>query len=118
MGKRRRSNSTSVEEAKTEEPLIPEPTNESDESEEEAEVVEESDSEEEAVAVIEEDSDDELHPLDENTVGDVPMHWYDEYDHIGYNIVGEKIARPVRKDLMDSFLDREDDSNWYTFNSH
>ena len=82
-------------------------TNESDqEKSEEEEIVQPT-----STLKFEEDSDEEI-ALDENTVGEVPMHWYDEYDHIGYNIVGNKIARPARKDLMDSFLDREDNSNW------
>jgi len=70
------------------------------------------DEENKGTLIGEVDSDDEDHPLDQNTVGEVPMHWYDEYDHIGYNIVGDKIARPAMKDQMDSFLDREDNSNW------
>lgn len=63
------------------------------------------------------DSDDEIIPLDENTIGNVPIRWYDEYDHIGYNIEGEKIMRPegAAKDQIDSFLDRDDETYWLFF---
>ncbi|GMH50898.1 hypothetical protein TL16_g00894 [Triparma laevis f. inornata] len=28
-----------------------------------------------------------------NTIGRVPLHWYDEYDHIGYDVKGEKVMK-------------------------
>ena len=118
MPKRRRSDSGKKKGKNTEEELIP-TTYESDEEiekneQEEVEEVEEGKNEEaKFVPFIEPYSDEEEVALDENTVGDVPMHWYDEYDHIGYNILGQKIARPERKDQLDSFLDREENKNWY-----
>ena len=47
-----------------------------------------------------------------NTVGNIPMHWYDEYDHIGYNVDGVKINKPKRGDELDNFLKKMDDSNF------
>merc|ERR1712137_1167269 len=61
-------------------------------------------SDEDSKYVEEQLSDDELLPLDENTVGDIPMRWYDEYDHIGYNIVGDQIARPQEKNQREVIL--------------
>ena len=29
----------------------------------------------------------------DNTIGRVPLHWYDEYDHIGYDTKGEKVMK-------------------------
>ncbi len=29
-----------------------------------------------------------------NTIGNVPLKWYDDYDHIGYDLDGKKIAKP------------------------
>jgi hypothetical protein len=58
-----------------------------------------------------EESEDETH----NTVGNVPMHWYEDYPHIGYDVEGKKIMKeqgPV-KDEMDRFLDRTDDPNYW-----
>lgn len=50
-----------------------------------------------------------------NTVGNVPLKWYDEYDHIGYDWAGKKILKPEKGDELDSFLKRmEDPSFWRT----
>ncbi|KAI8611552.1 NUC169 domain-containing protein [Chytriomyces sp. MP71] len=53
------------------------------------------------------DSDEETH----NTIGNVPLEWYADLDHIGYDIHGNKIAKPaaVSKDQLDAFLDSMDD---------
>jgi hypothetical protein len=62
-----------------------------------------------------EESEDETH----NTVGNVPMHWYEDYPHIGYDVDGKKIMKkqgPV-KDEMDRFLDRTDDPNYWCTSS-
>ncbi|KAF9468961.1 ribosome biogenesis protein ERB1 [Collybia nuda] len=48
-----------------------------------------------------------------NRVGDIPMHWYDDLPHVGYNIDGKKILRPARGDELDKFLQTvEDPSAW------
>ncbi|KAG6550611.1 hypothetical protein Mapa_007864 [Marchantia paleacea] len=63
------------------------------------------------VKVIEEsDSEDdgELNPR--NTVGDVPLEWYRDEKHIGYDKDGKKITKQERKDQLDAFLSRADDS--------
>jgi ribosome biogenesis protein ERB1 len=52
-------------------------------------------------------SDDE--DAEGNTIGRVPLHWYDAYDHIGYNIAGEKIAKPKMKDSLDHAIENKDD---------
>ncbi|XP_050210446.1 ribosome biogenesis protein BOP1 homolog [Mercurialis annua] len=72
---------------------------ESDESEGE-EAAEESDS-----------SEDEVAPR--NTIGDVPLKWYEDEKHIGYDISGKKITKKERQDKLESFLESADDSaNW------
>ncbi|KAL6755488.1 NUC169 domain-containing protein [Haematococcus lacustris] len=43
-----------------------------------------------------------------NTVGDVPLEWYKDEDHIGYDKEGKKIAKSVRKDRLEQLLDRND----------
>ncbi len=30
-----------------------------------------------------------------NTVGNIPMEWYDELAHVGYDIEGKKIPKPL-----------------------
>ena len=48
-----------------------------------------------------------------NTIGKVPLEWYKEEEHIGYDISGKKIRKQPRKDKIDSFLAGVDDSkNW------
>ncbi|KAB0792168.1 hypothetical protein PPYR_14127 [Photinus pyralis] len=50
-----------------------------------------------------------------NTIGNVPMKWYDEYKHIGYDWDGEKIEKPAQRDQLDAFLQRiEDPEFWRT----
>ncbi|WZZ48572.1 hypothetical protein YC2023_048679 [Brassica napus] len=72
----------------------------SDEGSVEREVAEESDS-----------SEDEVAPR--NTVGDVPLEWYKDEKHIGYDITGKKITKKEKQDKLDSFLANMDDSkNW------
>ncbi|CAN7008052.1 unnamed protein product [Brassica rapa subsp. trilocularis] len=71
-----------------------------DEGSEQREVAEESDS-----------SEDEVAPR--NTVGDVPLEWYKDEKHIGYDITGKKITKKEKQDKLDSFLATMDDSkNW------
>ncbi|XP_071724577.1 ribosome biogenesis protein BOP1 homolog [Rutidosis leptorrhynchoides] len=56
-------------------------------------------------------SEDEVAPR--NTVGDVPLEWYKDEKHIGYDITGKKITKKERQDKLDSFLANVDDSkNW------
>ncbi|XWS30016.1 hypothetical protein CRYUN_Cryun24cG0081900 [Craigia yunnanensis] len=63
-------------------------------------------------AVDESDSsEDEVAPR--NTIGDVPLEWYKDEKHIGYDIAGKKITKQERQDKLDSFLASADDSkNW------
>ncbi|CAG8727710.1 5071_t:CDS:2, partial [Racocetra fulgida] len=44
-----------------------------------------------------------------NTVGNIPMEWYDDYPHIGYDIDGKKVMKPAMGDELDKFLDNMDD---------
>lgn len=40
-----------------------------------------------------------------NTIGDIPLTFYDQYPHIGYDINGKKIMRPARGEALDALLD-------------
>ncbi|KAI9397197.1 hypothetical protein POPTR_003G009600v4 [Populus trichocarpa] len=56
-------------------------------------------------------SEDEVAPR--NTVGDVPLEWYRDEKHIGYDIAGKKLKKKEKQDKLDSFLANVDDSkNW------
>ncbi|KAJ3054622.1 Ribosome biogenesis protein erb1 [Rhizophlyctis rosea] len=50
-----------------------------------------------------------------NTVGNVPKEWYEDFDHMGYDVKGNKIVKPVKGDELDQFLTTMDDPNaWRT----
>ncbi|KAG5292817.1 eukaryotic ribosome biogenesis protein [Histoplasma ohiense] len=40
-----------------------------------------------------------------NTIGNIPLSFYDQYPHIGYNINGKKIMRPAKGQALDALLD-------------
>ncbi|XP_034748720.1 ribosome biogenesis protein bop1 [Etheostoma cragini] len=49
-----------------------------------------------------------------NTVGNVPMEWYRDFPHIGYNLDGKKIYKPIRnKDELDDFLDKMENPDYW-----
>lgn len=48
-----------------------------------------------------------------NTVGNIPMKWYDEYDHVGYNWEGKKILKPEKGDELDNFLQRMENPDFW-----
>lgn len=43
-----------------------------------------------------------------NTVGNIPLNWYDDYDHLGYDWDGKPIRKPKRGDELDKFLNKMD----------
>jgi ribosome biogenesis protein ERB1 len=51
------------------------------------------------------DSDDSDAKAPDNTIGDIPLTFYDSYPHIGYDINGKKIMRPASGDALDALLD-------------
>lgn len=40
-----------------------------------------------------------------NTVGNIPLNWYDDYPHIGYDLDGTKIMKPAKGDEASSKVD-------------
>ncbi|GBG74592.1 hypothetical protein CBR_g19000 [Chara braunii] len=58
--------------------------------------------------VQESDSSEDERPS-RNTIGNVPLEWYKDEEHIGYDREGKKIIKQQRKDQLDTFLDRADD---------
>ena len=53
-----------------------------------------------------ESSEDERPPR--NTVGDVPLVWYKDEQHIGYDRDAKKLIRRARKDKLDTLLAQTD----------
>lgn len=48
-----------------------------------------------------------------NTVGNVPMKWYNDYNHLGYDWDGKKIPKPEKGDELDNFLKRMEDPDFW-----
>lgn len=60
----------------------------------------------------EEDSSDEEDAR--NTIGNVPLEWYKDYDHIGYGLDGLKIMKEGKvEDELDNFISKMDDPNYW-----
>lgn len=51
------------------------------------------------------DSDESDAPANQNTIGNIPLSFYDSYPHIGYDINGKKISRPAKKEALDALLE-------------
>ncbi|KAL1625235.1 Ribosome biogenesis protein erb1 [Diplodia seriata] len=52
------------------------------------------------------DTDDSDAPAGQkNTIGDIPLTFYDSYPHIGYDINGRKVMRPAKGEALDALLD-------------
>lgn len=49
-----------------------------------------------------------------NTIGNVPLEWYDDIDHMGYDLKGEKILKPAKAktDQLDEFIKKLEDNNY------
>jgi ribosome biogenesis protein ERB1 len=54
------------------------------------------------------DSDDSDAAATTNTIGNIPLTFYDSYPHIGYDINGKKIMRPAKGEALDALLDSID----------
>ena len=65
---------------------------------------------------IDPDDNSDLSELGEeaNTIGNIPLSFYDSYPHIGYNINGKKIMRPATGEALDTLLDSIDIPKGYT----
>ncbi|KAK6730983.1 hypothetical protein RB195_007448 [Necator americanus] len=48
-----------------------------------------------------------------NTIGNIPVQWYDDESHIGYDQKGEKIAKPKKKTEIDTFLEKMEDPDYW-----
>lgn len=48
-----------------------------------------------------------------NTVGNIPMNWYDDYPHVGYDWDGKKIIKPERGDQLDNFMEKMENPDFW-----
>ncbi|KAF0307472.1 Ribosome biogenesis protein bop1 [Amphibalanus amphitrite] len=49
----------------------------------------------------------------ENTIGDVPLHWYEDYDHVGYTRDACRILRGASRGEIDSFLEKVENPDFW-----
>jgi ribosome biogenesis protein ERB1 len=67
-------------------------------------------------------SDDEDEDGKLNRIGRVPLRWYDEYDHIGYDATGNKVAKSAsasgQGDLLDQALTNSENAKQGKFVVH
>lgn len=45
--------------------------------------------------------------------GNVPKQWYDLYDHKGYSVKGKAVEKPIEKDELSKFIERQNDKDWW-----
>ncbi|XP_076449678.1 ribosome biogenesis protein bop1-like [Babylonia areolata] len=48
-----------------------------------------------------------------NTVGNIPLEWYKDYDHLGYDVQGQKITKPAQGDTIDEFLTKMENPDYW-----
>ncbi|KAK6186129.1 hypothetical protein SNE40_008226 [Patella caerulea] len=48
-----------------------------------------------------------------NTVGNIPMEWYRDYSHLGYDVEGKKLLKPEKGDELDEFLDKMENPDYW-----
>ena len=54
----------------------------------------------------------------ENRIGNVPLSWYDDLPHLGYDIHGKRVLRPAQGDELDKFLDTVEGDGDAWFSAH
>ncbi|XP_033112289.1 ribosome biogenesis protein bop1-A-like [Anneissia japonica] len=48
-----------------------------------------------------------------NTVGNIPMQWYEDLAHLGYDVSGKKIIKPIKQDELEKFLEKMDNPDYW-----
>jgi len=61
------------------------------------------------------DSEDSENERELLTIGNVPLSWYEDFDHVGYDLEGKQIAKPKSEGEIDRLI-AQDDNPWSVFN--
>eukprot|EP00929_Paragymnodinium_shiwhaense_P050506 TRINITY_DN2541_c0_g1_i1.p1 TRINITY_DN2541_c0_g1~~TRINITY_DN2541_c0_g1_i1.p1 ORF type:complete len:740 (-),score=206.06 TRINITY_DN2541_c0_g1_i1:189-2408(-) len=70
-------------------------------------------------AGADESSDDSEDDAPRNRIGNVPLEWYKDEDHVGYDLGGEKIMRTLKEGEIDALLESKDNPDaWRTIKDH
>ena len=59
------------------------------------------------------DSDDSSDQENLLRVGNIPMKWYDLYDHKGYGVDGKQVPKMLEKDEIQKFVEKSEDPQWW-----
>mmetsp|Transcript_46714 Transcript_46714/g.130049 ORF Transcript_46714/g.130049 Transcript_46714/m.130049 type:complete len:760 (-) Transcript_46714:90-2369(-) len=64
-------------------------------------------------------SDDSEDDAPRNRIGNVPLKFYEDEDHVGYDLSGEKIMRTLKSGEIDALLESKDNPDaWRTIKDH
>ena len=64
-------------------------------------------------------SDDSEDDAPRNRIGNVPLEWYKDEDHVGYDLEGQKIIRTLTGGEIDALLESKDNPDaWRTIKDH
>jgi len=64
-------------------------------------------------------SDDSQDDAPRNRIGNVPLEWYKDEDHVGYDLAGERIMRTLSTGEIDALLESKDNPDaWRTIKDH
>ncbi|CAJ1402027.1 unnamed protein product [Effrenium voratum] len=81
---------------------------------------EDEDTEDESNGLVDDgSSDDSEDDAPRNRIGNVPLEWYKDEDHVGYDIAGEKVMRTLKTSEIDALLESKDNPDaWRTIKDH
>jgi len=64
-------------------------------------------------------SDDSEDDAPRNRIGNVPLEWYKDEDHVGYDLAGERIRKTLSTGEIDALLENADNPDaWRTLKDH
>lgn len=63
--------------------------------------------------IVEQNQDDSDDDVSINTVGNIPLEWYDEFEHIGYTSDGRRLYPEQRQDILQEVINRSENPNWW-----
>ncbi|CAK0907026.1 unnamed protein product, partial [Prorocentrum cordatum] len=104
-----------ADDAEVAETAEPEEDEEDDDLEEDEEELDAEDEADEGPGVVTGSSDDSEDDAPRNRIGNVPLEWYKDEDHVGYDLAGQKVMRTLKAGEIDALLESKDNPDaWRT----
>jgi len=108
-----------ADDAEVAETAEPEEDEEDDDLEEDEEELDAEDEADEGPGVVTGSSDDSEDDAPRNRIGNVPLEWYKDEDHVGYDLAGQKVMRTLKAGEIDALLESKDNPDaWRTIKDH